>query len=340
MMHFTRRELLKLTGLSVAGALVVACQPKATPEAAKAAAPTTAQPTEAAPAQQAKVAPKEVTQLIFWDQFGQEATAVDTIVNLFNEAHKDEVFVKRESQPNMRDILKTALSSGSGPDIMYYDTGPGFAGVLARAGLLLPIDDAYEEYGWNDKVIAWAKDRTAFDGKTYGIGHEIEFLGVFYNMRIYEEEGLTEPKTHDDYLTICETLKGKGYIPIAFGDQPKWPAYHEFSIFSNNIAGPSKVAAAISGEQPWNDPDFVQAIQMFFVDMRKAGYLTPDPNAVTYDDANLLFYNGQAGMTMTGTWMVADYTNPEIMPDPVGFYFYPSIQGKPIAPPAGLGSGY
>ena len=28
------------------------------------------------------------------------------------------------------------------------------------------------------------------------------------------------------------------------------------------------------------------------------------------------------------------------MPDPVGFFFYPPIQGKPIAPPAGLGSGY
>jgi len=34
----------------------------------------------------------------------------------------------------------------------------------------------------------------------------------------------------------------------------------------------------------------VEAIQTFFVDMNKAGYFIPDVNAVTYDDANMMFY--------------------------------------------------
>jgi raffinose/stachyose/melibiose transport system substrate-binding protein len=278
-------------------------------------------------------------QLLFWDQFGEEAVAVDQMVTNFNEAHPD-IEVKRESQPNMRDILKTALDSGTGPDIIYYDTGPGFAGVLAKAGLLLPIEDCYEQYGWNERIFSWAKDRTVFDGKTYGIGHELEFIGVFYNKRIFEEEGLGEPNSHEEFIELCEKLKGGGYIPIAFADQNKWPAGHMLSVFAGNIAGKDKLAAAISGEVAWNDPDFVEAIQTFFVDMNQAGYFIPDVNAVTYDDANMLFYNGQAAMNITGTWMVDGYTNPDNMPDPVGFFFYPSIHGKPVAPPAGLGSGY
>ena len=34
--------------------------------------------------------------------------------------------------------MNTAISSGTGPDIIFYDAGPGYAGVLADAGLLLP----------------------------------------------------------------------------------------------------------------------------------------------------------------------------------------------------------
>jgi raffinose/stachyose/melibiose transport system substrate-binding protein len=264
---------------------------------------------------------------------------VGEIVNMFSEAHPD-IEVTREDQPNMRDILKTSLDGGVGPHIMYYDTGPGFAGVLARADLLLPLDEAYDQYDWTNRIFPIARERTVFDNKIYGIGNELEFIGVFYNQRIFEEMGLTEPETHDDFIDLCEKIKAANLIPLAFADQDKWPAGHMLSVFAGYIAGKDKLAGAISGEVPWNDPDFVEAIQLFFVEMNEAGYFIPELNAVTYDDANLLFYSGQAAMNLTGSWMIGDYTNSEVMPDPVGFFFYPPIQGKPIAPPAGLGSGY
>jgi raffinose/stachyose/melibiose transport system substrate-binding protein len=74
--------------------------------------------------------------------------------------------------------------------------------------------------------------------------------------------------------------------------------------------------------------------------MNQAGYFIPDVNAVTYDDWQALFYAGKAAMSLTGTWQVGNYSNPETMADPVGFFLYPPIDGKPIAPPSGLGIGY
>jgi raffinose/stachyose/melibiose transport system substrate-binding protein len=139
---------------------------------------------------------------------------------------------------------------------------------------------------------------------------------------------------------MAEKLKSAGLIPIAFADQNKWPAGHTFSVFAGNIAGRDKLAQAISGEVAWNDPDFVRAIQMPFVDMNKAGYFIPEVNAVTYDDWQALFYAGKAAMSLTGTWQVGNYSKQENMQDPVGFFLYPPIEGKPIAPPSGLGNGY
>ena len=327
MKQFSRREFLRTAGVTTAGVLLAACAPTA---------PTAPQAAEEAP--EGAPAP-EVVELLVWDQFQETSNVVDELMANFVEANPD-ISIQREAQPNMRDILKTALDGGVGPDVMYYDTGPGFAGVLARAGLLLALDEAYDQFGWNERIFPLAKERASFDGKAYGIGHELEFIGTFYNKRIFEEQGLSEPASHNEFMEICEKLKEAELIPIAFADQPKWPAGHMFSIFGGYIAGKDKLAAAISGEVPWNDPDFVDAIQLFFVDMHEAGYFIPEVNAVNYDDANLLFYSGQAATNITGTWMVGQYSEPEVMPDPVGFFFYPPLGNKPIAPPAGLGSGY
>ncbi len=333
-----RRTFLRMMAGASAGAILAACgqstgQPATQPTAASSPTQAAVLAPTAAPAQASGA-----QKILYWDGYQEESAVIDSLVAKFNETSS--VKVVRESQPQMRDILRTALDSGTGPDVFNYDTGPGFAGVLARAGLLLPMDDAYAQFGWDKRVLPIAKQRATFEGKAYGIGIELELVGVFYNKRIFKEQGLTEPKTHDEMLQAAEKLKKAGLIPIGFADQDKWPAGHTFSLFAGNIAGREKLARAISGEVPWNDPDFVQAIQIPFVDMNKAGYFIPSINAVTYDDWNSLFYAGKAAMSMTGSWMVDGYSKTENIPDPVGFFFYPPINGKPIAPPSGLGSGF
>ncbi|MFN8446108.1 MAG: extracellular solute-binding protein [Caldilineaceae bacterium] len=326
MQTLSRRMFLRLSGGVASTALLAAC------------APVASQPSNAGASDSAQPATEKVSLLV-WDAFGQDAIAAADMATAFQEANPD-IEIVREDQQNMRDILRTALDADAGPDIMYYDTGPGFGGVLARAGLLMELDDAYVQFGWDKRIQPIAKERTTFDGKTYGIGNAIEAIGVFYNKRIFEENGLSEPTSHDEFLSICDTLKGKSITPLALGNLDKWPAMHTFSVFAGNVAGKDKLAQAISGELPWTDPDFVSAIQVALVEMIDAGYYNADVNAVNYDDANLLFYSGQAAMDLTGTWMIGGYTDPNNMQDPVGFFFYPSIAGKPTAPPAGLGSGY
>jgi raffinose/stachyose/melibiose transport system substrate-binding protein len=276
--------------------------------------------------------------LLFWDQPLSDE-ALNHLIQNFQQKYPD-IQIKREVQDTntMRQIISTTLESGKGPDIIYYDTGPGWAGVLAKAGLLMPLDEAYKKFGWDRRILKWAKERATYDGKAYGVGHEVEIYGVFYNKDIFKKLGLKEPKTYEEFIQICEKLKSNGYIPIAFANKGGWPAYHMFSIMASNIAGKEKLAKAISGKISWTDPDFVEAIRIFFVDMNKKGYLIPQPNAVSYDDGSRLFYNGKAAMHMTGTWLIDDIE--KNMKAPVGFFPFPSINGKPVYIPAGLGSGY
>ena len=146
---------------------------------------------EAASSEAAAPAAGEKAKILFWDQFPDVSDQMDKIVADFNAAHPEHRGRRvRAIKPKpCSDVIKPALSSGTGPDIFYYNLGPGFAGVLAKAGLAMPLDDAYAEKGWDKRIYPWTRERSTFDGKSYGVANELEFIGVYYNKRMFEENG-------------------------------------------------------------------------------------------------------------------------------------------------------
>ena len=265
---------------------------------------------------------------------------VEKLNQMFMEKHPD-IVVRREAitTDDMRPIVQTTLAANEAPDVIYYDTGPGFAGVLASAGLIRPIDDLYEQYGWDDRIFEWTKERTTFDGKVYGIGNELEFYGAYYNIDLFNQLGLSIPQTYDELLALCQVAQDNDLIAISFADQGKWPAYHMFSITANNLLGKERMDNLLFGDGRWDDPDVVEAIRIWFDEMNKANCFVPDPAAVAYNDGTTLFYNGQALMHFTGTWLLGRVLE-NVQDFEVGWLFFPSVGGRPVLPPAGLGSGY
>ena len=70
----------------------------------------------------------------------------------------------------------------------------------------------------------------------------------------------------------------------------------------------------------------------------ESGYYPDGVNAITYEDANTLFYAGKAAMNITGTWLVSEIVE-TVQDFEVGFFPFPSIDGSGISPPAGVGTG-
>lgn len=283
------------------------------------------------------VAAQETVTLRVWDTMTEQSAGMDAMVAAFEAANPD-INVERDVQAvdDMRPTIQAALNSGSGPDVFYYDTGPGFAGVLAGGGLLRPLDDLYAS-GKLDQVYEWTRERSTFEGTTYGIGNAIEFLSVYYNADLFAEHGLSEPTTYEEFLSACDTFKEAGIIPVAFGNSAGWPAFHIFSLYANNLVPQDQLQAMIRGEESWDNPQVVAAIEAAFVEMQDRGCYSPSVNAASYDDANALFTSGMAAMTMTGSWIIPVFSE---APFNVDFFFLPAPTGGTTTPPAGLGSGW
>jgi raffinose/stachyose/melibiose transport system substrate-binding protein len=265
-----------------------------------------------------------------------EQEAVKTIEQFM--AENPDITVERESitPEDQRTVIQTRLRSPNPPDLFGYDTGPGFAGVLAQAGLLYDLGDAYKEYNW--PVYDWAKQRVTYDGVLSGVPGSVEEIGVYYNATMFEEMGFEEPQTLEELHEIADALKADGIIPFAVGDQEKWPAGHLFSIGISNLLGKEGLDEILYGDGRWDSPEGIRAIEVMFTEMVENGYYPEDVNAITYEDANSLFYAGQAAMIPTGTWLVVEIDE-TVQNFDVEFFPFPSIDGSGISPPGGVGGG-
>ena len=97
---------------------------------------------------------------------------------------------------------------------------------------------------------------------------------------------------------------------------------------ANQMVGPEAMRALLlNNEGSWDTPEIVTAIEAFFVTLRDAGCFPEDPNAIGYDDGNPLFFNGEALLHTTGSWLVAEIVEAQMPDYEVGFVPFPEIEG-------------
>jgi raffinose/stachyose/melibiose transport system substrate-binding protein len=111
-----------------------------------------------------------------------------------------------------------------------------------------------------------------------------------------------------------------------------------FSIAVSNVLGREGLDNILYADGRWDTPEVVTAIDLMFRDFVHSGYYPEGLNALSYDEANALFYSGEAAMNPTGTWLVSEIVQ-TAQDFEVGFFPFPSIEDSGISPPAGLGSG-
>ena len=263
-----------------------------------------------------------------------EREAIEIDVNGFEKQHPNYDMQREAIDPDdFRRVIKSRLQSDQPPDVFSCDTGPGFGGVLADAGLLYPLEKAYKEKGWD--IYEWAKKRATYNGTVYGVPDQVEEIVVFYNKDLVPEE----PQTVAELRRIAEEVKGRERIPFAFGDQNQYPAGHLFSIGVSNVLGKEGLDNILYGDGRWDIPEVVDAIDILFKNFVESGYYPDGVNGLTYDEANALFYAGKAAMNPTGTWLVSEIVQ-AARDFEVGFFPFPSIDGSGISPPAGVGDGW
>lgn len=226
---------------------------------------------------------------------------VEPFEKLFPDATVDAIVVPGEAAVQKQLV---ALAAGTGPDIITA-SGTSTAIPLAQAGYLADLGETATENDWANKILPWALDMGVVDGKLVAIPNSYETLVLYYNKTLFETEGWDVPSDRASLEKLAGEMQAKGIIPFAAGNADYQAATEWLvSTYLNQVAGPSKIYLAITGEIPWTDPSIEASIQMLKDDFDAGWYAGgarqyfSNQTPQTYAQ----FADGKAGMFVSGSW--------------------------------------
>jgi len=280
-------------------------------------------------------------KIVLWDVQTNEPmkSIVDGTVAEFNAAGGEMEVVHIQNDP-YKTKLKVAMGAGTPPDI-FQNWGGGPLKEYIDAEMVDSIDEIKEDL--LKTYIPAAFDPATFDGVTYGAPYS-GLTGVYfwYRKDIFEQNGVTPPKTWTEFLQVCETLKKAGIAPIALANKNKWTGSFFYMYMADRVGGADMFTNALyrKNDVTFEDPGFVKAGEML-QELVKKGYFVEGFNGMDEDlrNAAALLETGKAGMYLMGTWYLggARSNAPEVA-DQIDFFPFPAVEGGKGDPTNLIGS--
>jgi raffinose/stachyose/melibiose transport system substrate-binding protein len=238
----------------------------------------------------------------------------DKIIPAFN-AHYPDIEVTFTS-PGPPDLYNAALSAklegGTAGDLITcrpFDLSLD----LFNKGYLASLNDLPGMENFSDVAkSAWITD----DGSTvFCVPMASVIHGFLYNKAIFDELGLQEPQTEEEFMALLQKIKDDGqYAPLVMGTHDQWEAATMGfqNIGPNYWHGEEGRLGLINGTVGYNEDGFLQA----FEELAKwAPYLPEGYQALTYADAQNLFAAVEGGAIYpAGSWDISTFEqmNPDL----------------------------
>lgn len=293
-----RREFLKLSTALAGGALLTACGGKATQV-----------PTETI--QQAASAglneiPSKPGSISFWHIFFDDDANKGLVIKDFAARYKAEHGIDVElNQMLWNDHLVRMTTVGASKDKVpdVFNSGvqmSNFRGMI-EGGYVRELDDLLtpEDLAeYNPDIL----DQCRLNGKLYGLPLEVQGLCFQYNKQVFEENGISRPKTLDDIENALQTLLDKKLpMPMAvIGTRPTSVEWF-FQALAALFASQEEMDQISEGKIPFSEK-FLEAERIIY-DWSKRGFYGPNVVGTDWEPSAKAFYEKQIGvMVMGGFW--------------------------------------
>ncbi|WP_232665510.1 ABC transporter substrate-binding protein [Pseudonocardia sp. TRM90224] len=243
-------------------------------------------------------------------------------------------FANTEARP----ALEQRWRSGDGPDVDYgmFDGTVPAQQVWADDGFLLnlkPYLDAPDPATgkpWSSSFTAAANGflTNPGDGGVYGVPSEMSTQVLFYNAGMFEQLGITPPRTWDELMATTAALKAKQVDPIAVTGlfQPYMGMWSD-NLWLREVGWQKANDVLVNGKgHITDDPGFLAGLEKV-QQLRDGGAFIKGFQGTDFTPAQALFFQGKAGMILMGSWLASEMKD-VIPPDfRLGVLPFPTVAG-------------
>lgn len=276
--------------------------------------------------------------LRLWHYEGADSAmgiAWDRAIEIFEEETGATVEFEEKSFEQIRSTASQVLNSDEAPDILEYNKGNATAGLLSSEGLLTPLDDVVEEYGWADELAPALQTTAKYDengimgsGSWYGVPNYGEFVQVYYNKDAFAAAGVEVPTTLAEFEDVLKTFVDQGVTPLAesAAEYPLGQLWYQLALTKGDRQFVNDYQLY---EHPidWSGEEISYATETVkeWVD---AGYISTDASGLKAEDAGVSFISGDAPIFYSGSWWYGRFAS-EITGFEWGTFLFPEAELSP-----------
>lgn len=209
---------------------------------------------------------------------------------------------------------------------------PGTEALLAKADQVQDLAPTLAKAGLSGWIVPAAAQvlRTQFHTSSlFALPTELNIEGIWYNKKIFADNGITVPGTWDQLMADAAKLKAAGVQAFALDGKDGWPTSRLIGAYIYRSLGPDALQEVADGKAKLTDPGYVQAATAV-ADLAKAGYGGSHIGSIDYTTAQNEFVTGKAAMWYMGSWALSVFTDPKqttIGTSNIGYMPFPAVTG-------------
>lgn len=259
--------------------------------------------------------------LVVWHAYrGEEKTAFEKTVAMFNEAHKaDGISVRSLAVPfdAYADKITAAVPRGRGPDVFIF-AQDRLGGWVEGGQTVEPIDFFIEDETLESLIPDLMAPMT-YRGTVYGLPFNYKSITLIYNKALVKNP----PKTSTELVATAKKLTDASIGNFGLAYEYSNYFFHAalMNAFGGRVFDPGPTPSV-------NIPENVKAVNQMMTWYKTDGILPADPSAALIGS---LFNSGKAAMVLSGPWFLSEVEKGVDF----GLAMLPTVDeagGKPMAP--------
>jgi glucose/mannose transport system substrate-binding protein len=202
-------------------------------------------------------------------------------------------------------VATSRIAGGQAPALVLMNPNSAMRD-MADAGLLRNFNDLSTQNNWEatQPSIFWKMYN--YKGNLVSLPTGIHGTNwVWYSKPIFDELGLSEPKTYDEVFADADKIKQSNRIAVAVGGEP-WQEAELLFIVLSSLSGPDLWNKLIVDRDPaaLQDPILKQAFDVF---RKFSTYADPASPGRSWNDTANLVVTGKAGMMFLGDYVKGEF---------------------------------
>ena len=157
-----------------------------------------------------------------------------------------------------------------------------------------------------DTLLPGVVDDGTFDKSVLVLNFTYTAWGLWYSKPLFAAKGWTYPKTWDEMLALCATIKAGGVAPWTY--QGKYPEYINDPLLSMAAkVGGTDLIKAVDNLEPnaWK-ADGLKAAAEAFAELAGKGYIMSGSEALSHTEAQAAWCQGKAAFIPSGSWLESE----------------------------------